>query len=177
MAKAKATTRRVIAKGRFLQLVSDNGWEYAERVKASGVVAVIAVTLEQQLILTEQFRPPVGKSVIDLPAGLAGDVTGAETEALVEAAKRELTEETGYSAKVWKHVYTAPTSPGLTSEVVTYFQANNARQLESGGGVEGEQITVHAIPLKSIRRWLRKRMNEGVYVDPKVYVALAFRLA
>ena len=61
--------------------------------------------------------------------------------------------------------------------MVTYFQANNARQLESGGGVEGEQITVHAIPLKSIRRWLRKRMNEGVYVDPKVYVALAFRLA
>ena len=177
MAKAKASTRRVIAKGRFLQLVSDNGWEYAERVKASGVVAVIAVTLEQQLILTEQFRPPVGKSVIDLPAGLAGDVTGAETEALVEAAKRELTEETGYSAKVWKHVYSAPTSPGLTSEVVTYFQANNARQLESGGGVEGEQITVHAIPLKSIRRWLWKRMNEGVYVDPKVYVALAFRLA
>lgn len=177
MARARATTRRVIAKGRFLQLVSDNGWEYAERVKASGVVAVVAVTLEQQLILTEQFRPPVGKNVIDLPAGLAGDVTGAETEALVEAAKRELVEETGYSAKVWKRIYTAPTSPGLTSEVVTYFQANNARQLESGGGVDGEQITVHTIPLQSIRRWLRKRMSEGVYVDPKVYVALAFRLA
>lgn len=177
MAKARATTRRVIAKGRFLQLVSDNGWEYAQRVKASGVVAVVAVTMEQQLILTEQFRPPVGKSVIDLPAGLAGDVTGAETEALVEAAKRELVEETGYSAKVWRLIYTAPTSPGLTSEVVTYFQANNARQLESGGGVDGEQITVHTIPLKSIRRWLRKRMSEGAYVDPKVYVALAFRLA
>lgn len=174
MAKAKATARKVIAKGKFLQLVSDNGWEYAERANASGVVAVIAVTLEQQLVLTEQFRPPVGKSVIDLPAGLAGDVTGAESEDLVEAAKRELTEETGYSAKVWKRVYTAPTSPGLTSEVVTYFQANNARQLESGGGVEGERITVQVIPLKSIRRWLRKRMNDGAYVDPKVYVALAF---
>ncbi len=62
MAKAKATTRRVIAQGRFLQLVNNNGWEYVERAKASGVVAVIAVTVEQQLILTEQFRPPSGRA-------------------------------------------------------------------------------------------------------------------
>lgn len=174
MAKSKALPRKVIGKGRFLQLVNDNGWEYAERVKASGIVAVIAVTQEQQLVLTEQHRPPVGRSVIDLPAGLAGDVTGSESEPLVNAASRELAEETGYTAKVWKEIYTAPTSPGLTSEVVTYFRANNARQRESGGGVDGEQITVHAIPLRSIRRWLKKRMDEGVYVDPKVYVALAF---
>ena len=166
--------RKTIAQGKFLQLVNDNGWEYAERVKASGVVAVIAITADRELVLTEQYRPPVQRSVIDLPAGLSGDITGQESEALVEAAKRELLEETGYEAKVWKAVYSAPSSPGLSSEIVEYFQASNARQQSTGGGVDGEKITTHAIPLRTIRRWLRARMSEGVYVDPKVYVAIAF---
>ena len=171
---APTTSRRnTIAKGRFLQLVNDNGWEYAERVKASGVVAVIAVTMDRELVLTEQYRAPVKRSVIDLPAGLSGDISGQEAEAIVEAAKRELLEETGYESKVWKAVYSAPSSPGLSSEIVDYFQASNARRRNQGGGVDGEQIITHVIPLRSIRRWLRTRMSEGVYVDPKVYVALA----
>lgn len=173
MTQPRSKKPRVIARGRFIQLVESGGWEYATRANASGVVAVIAVTLEQQLILTEQFRPPVGKMVIDLPAGLAGDIADQADELLVEAAKRELVEETGYTAKVWKQLYTAPSSPGMTNEIVTYFQARNARAVEAGGGVEGEQITSHAIPLRSIRRWLKTRMKQGVYVDPKVYVALA----
>ena len=168
------STRKTVTQGKFLQLVNDHGWEFVERVKASGVVAVMAITADRELVLTEQFRAPVQRAVIDLPAGLSGDITGQAAEALVEAAKRELLEETGYEAKVWKAVYTAPSSPGLTSEVVEYFQAHNARKQSDGGGVDGEQIITHAIPLRIVRRWLRTRMSEGVYVDPKVYVALAF---
>lgn len=170
----KPPLRKTITRGKYLQLVNDGGWEYAERVNASGVVAVIAVTSRRELVLTEQFRAPVKQLVIDLPAGLSGDVLGQESEALVEAAKRELEEETGYEAKAWKQVYTAPSSPGLSSEIVAYFQTSNARRKSAGGGVEGEQITTRVVPLRSIRRWLKTRMAEGVYVDPKVYVALAF---
>lgn len=167
-------SRKTIARGKFLQLVNDNGWEYAERIQSSGVVAVIAITANRELVLTEQYRVPVKSSVIDLPAGLSGDTAGQETEALVEAAKRELKEETGYESKVWKEIYTSPSSPGLSSEVVVYFQTNNARKKATGGGVEGEQITTHTIPLRTVRRWLRTQMNQGIYIDPKVYVALAF---
>ncbi len=169
-----SSTHKTVTRGKYLQLVNDGGWEYAERVNASGVVAVIALTTKRELVLTEQYRVPVKRSVIDLPAGLSGDIAGQESEELVKAAKRELEEETGYEGKVWKEVYLAPSSPGLSSEIVVYFQTSNARQKTTGGGVEGEQIITHAIPMRSIRRWLRTRMSEGVYVDPKVYVALAF---
>ena len=167
-------TRQTIAQGKFLQLVSDNGWEYVERVRASGVVAVMAVTANRELVLTEQYRAPVQRAVIDLPAGLSGDITGQEAEAHVEAAQRELLEETGFEAESWKAIYSAPSSPGLTSEIVDYFQASNARRTSTGGGVDGEQIVTHIIPLRTIRRWLRSRISDGMYVDPKVYVALAF---
>ncbi len=166
--------KTIIAKGKFLQLAKDGKWEYAERINASGVVAIIAMTVDHEIVLTEQHRVPVGARVIDLPAGLAGDIPGEEAEALVQAAQRELLEETGYSSKVWKPVYRAPSSPGLSSEIVDYFLANNARRVADGGGVEDEGITVHAIPLRTIRRWLRTKMAEGIMVDPKVYVALAF---
>ena len=165
--------KTIIAKGKFLQLAQEGTWEYAERINASGVVAIVAITVEREIVLTEQHRIPVGARVIDLPAGLAGDTAGEESEALVQAAQRELLEETGYSSKVWRAIYRAPSSPGLTSEVVDYFLANNARQTAAGGGVEGEGITVHTIPLRTIRRWLRGEMAKGLMVDPKVYVALA----
>ncbi|MEL6797861.1 MAG: DNA mismatch repair protein MutT, partial [Planctomycetota bacterium] len=62
-----------MATGRFLSLVSRNGWEFATRVNARGVVAVVATTEANELVLVEQFRPPVGRSVIEIPAGLVGD--------------------------------------------------------------------------------------------------------
>lgn len=164
----------IIAQGKFLKLVTNGHWEYTARVRASGVVAIVAITLDRELVLTEQYRVPVGAMVIDLPAGLSGDIPGGESEALLVAAQRELREETGYTSQAWKPLYRAPSSAGLTSEMVDYFQADNALRTATGGGVDGERITVHAISLRSLRRWLRSRMAEGVMIDPKVYVALAF---
>ena len=167
-------TRSTISTGKFLKLVREGTWEYAARVNASGVVAIVAITVDREIVLTEQHRVPVGAAVIDLPAGLSGDLPDAPAEALVVAAQRELLEETGYSSKVWKPIYRAPTSPGMTSEIVDYFLANNARRTGTGGGEGEEKITVHSVPLRTLRRWLRARMDAGVMVDPKVYVALAF---
>ena len=92
--------KTTLAEGRFVRLVKldPGGWEYVERVNASGVVVIIALTHEQRVVLVEQHRPPIGARVIELPAGLAGDVSGEEDEPLARAAARELEEETGYRA-------------------------------------------------------------------------------
>jgi ADP-ribose pyrophosphatase len=173
MAKKKSD-RTVLGKGKFLRLVRDGKWEIAERINARGVVAVIAVTDDREYVLTEQFRPAVGKLVIDVPAGLSGDVKGQENEALAVSAVRELTEETGFAAKTLKHLADCPSSPGLTSEVVSYFLADQITRTEEGGGVEGEQIQVQTPKLRTIKKWLAEQVAAGKLIDPKVYAGLYF---
>ncbi len=166
--------RNVVAAGKHLRLVSVDGWEFAERTTCSGVVAIIAVTDDGKLILTQQFRRPVARRVIDLPAGLAGDISGQEHEPLERAARRELLEETGYDAEEFNFLMRCPTSPGITNEIVSFFRAETIRRVNTGGGDASEDITVYAVPLKTIDKWLASQSPETTMVDHKVYAALHF---
>lgn len=164
----------MLGKGRFLQLVLDGQWEIAERVNARGAVAIIAVTDQQEYVLTDQYRPAVGCHVIDLPAGLCGDVQGQENELAKLSAQRELEEETGFRAKKLRHLGDCPSSPGLTSEVISYFLARGVSRIHAGGGVEHEAIVVQTPRLRSIKKWLKDQVAAGKLIDPKVYVGLYF---
>ena len=117
-------------------------WEYAERLNSPAGIVIIAVTPEDRLLLTEQYRVPMQKNVIELPAGLAGDEQYGGEES-VEAARRELREETGYEAAQWEQLMGGPTSPGLSNEVVIFFRGRNLRKVCSGGGTGDEKIHVH----------------------------------
>ncbi len=161
-----------IYQGKFLGLRDRDGWEYCFRTNAHAVVAIVAVTDEQSLLLTEQYRPPLQTRVIELPAGLAGDDVHGEDPVI--AAERELLEETGYRADHLLPLTAGPSSAGLTSEVIHFFLAENARRVAGGGGVGGEEIQVHHVPLNRVHRWLEDRQNQGLMVDPKVYTALYF---
>ncbi len=160
--------------GKHLRVLKRGHWEYVERIHARGAVVIAAVTEGGNLILTEQYRPPVANRVIELPAGLAGDIAGQETEELAAAARRELLEETGYEAREITLLTSGPPSAGLSSEMVTFFRAKGLRRAGDGGGVDHEEIQLHEVPLASVREWLEKRRNEGVLIDPKVYVGLYF---
>jgi len=166
--------RKILAAGNHLQLVSVDGWEFAERTNCRGVVAVVAVTEDRQLILTEQYRYPVERRVIDLPAGLAGDIAGEELEPLERAAMRELREETGYDAEEFEFLFRGPTSAGLTNEVISFFRAGPVRQVDAGGGDASEDIVVHTVPLATIDDWIASFSPATTLVDPKVYAALHF---
>ncbi|MCA9517037.1 MAG: NUDIX hydrolase [Myxococcales bacterium] len=169
-----ADDKQIIGAGRFTRLVSVAGWEYVERTNASGIVIIIAVTPEGRLLMVEQLRPPVGARVVELPAGLAGDLADAADEPLAEAARRELVEETGWDAAHMTRVAHGPLSAGLTSEVVTVFRADGLTRVGEGGGDESEDIVVHEVPFGEVPAFLRAREAAGALVDPKVYAALWF---
>lgn len=162
-----------IHEGKFLSYYrTEKGWEYVSRSNAKGCVAVLAITDDKRVILTEQFRPPVGRNVIELPAGLAGDIPLQEDEPLVTAAKRELKEETGYEAKNWTSLTEGTSSAGMTDEIVTIFYATGLTKLSEGGGVGGEQIKVHYVHQSDVPKWCRDRRSEGLHVDFKIFSAL-----
>src|SRR5215472_2570645 len=130
--------KTILHTGKFLSLVKEGRWEYAERVNATGVAVIVAVTDDQKLLLVEQYRIPVHTRIIELPAGIIGDEGGGKDESYAEAAKRELREETGYDAEKIELLTTGPASGGLTSEIVTLLRAAGLRRVSDGGGVAHE---------------------------------------
>lgn len=160
--------------GKFLALVKEGQWEYADRTNATGAAIIVAVTDERKLLLVEQYRIPVHARTIELPAGIIGDEQGKPNEDHAEAARRELEEETGYRAEHMDALTHGPASSGLTSETVTFLLATKLRRVGNGGGVAHENITVHEVPLNEIHDWLEARTRSGVLVDPKVYAGLYF---
>lgn len=159
-------------KGKFLQVIKAGRWEYADRLGTSGAVAILALTPEGKVLLTEQYRLPVKCRVIELPAGLAGDTAGNPAEPMAAAARRELLEETGYAAETLTCLAAGPPSAGLASEIVSFFLAIGLRRTSPGGGDGTEDIQVHEVPLTEIDQWLLCKTSEGVLVDPKVYAGL-----
>lgn len=166
--------RTTLHTGRFLSLVKEGHWEYADRTNATGAAIIVAVTDEQKLLLVEQYRIPVHARTIELPAGIIGDEPGSSGESQTEAANRELAEETGYRAGHIEALTHGPASSGLTSETVTLFLASKLHRVGAGGGVAHEDIAVHEVPLTDIHAWLEAKAQSGVLVDPKVYAGLYF---
>ena len=161
-------------KGEFLELKRDRHWEYVRRVKANGAVVIIAVTEAGELLLVEQTRIPLGGKTIELPAGITGDSDAVADESFESAARRELLEETGYSAATAEIILPGPTAPGLTSEQLTFVQMRGLVREHDGGGVDGEDITVHRVPLAQVHSWLTTRRGEGCFIEPRIYAGLWF---
>jgi len=167
-------TKITLHTGKFLALVKEGHWEFADRTNATGAAIIVAVTDEQRLLLVEQYRIPVHARTIELPAGIIGDEPDKGDEEHAEAARRELEEETGHRAERIDALTHGPASSGLTSETVTLFLATRLQRVGTGGGVAHENITVHEVPLSEVHAWLEMKASAGVLVDPKIYARLYF---
>lgn len=165
----------VLGEGRFARLVRRSGWEFVERCDTNRVVSIAARSTAGTLVLVEQYREPFGRRVIELPAGLVGDEGEARDEAYLEAARRELLEETGFVSEAWNLVARGSISPGLTIEDFALYTADQCVRTGAGGGVGNEEIIVHEAPLAGLAHWLEERKQGGCLVDAKVWFgALAF---
>jgi nicotinamidase/pyrazinamidase len=162
---------QTVARTEYLQILKRGRWEFAQRHCGQNAVAVSALTDAGCVVLVEQFRPAVGARVIELPAGLVGhDAEPDETPE--EAARRELREETGYEAKQVRQVFGGPSSAGLTDEFVSFVVATGLRRVSAGGGVSGERIDVHHVPLAQADEWILEKARQGSLVDARLFTGL-----
>ncbi len=160
----------ILLETKYLRVCCRDGWYYVERPGVTGIVGIIAVTDAGELVLVEQYRIPVSARCIELPAGLA-DVP---EEPLAETARRELLEETGFAAEKVKLLVEGVHSPGAVNHTMCLYQAEGLTRRHDGGGVDGEDITVHLVPLGQVPEFLDDMSRRGLHVDLKIYAALQF---
>jgi len=155
----------VMWQGRFITAKTRGKWEYVSR--ARGIKAAVILAMEaDHVLLVEQYRVPLAANCIELPAGLIGD--HEEGEDTLASAARELEEETGYRADSLEIVGEFFSSPGMVSESFSLVRAHGLTKVSDGGGVDGENITVHRIALADLAHFVQKKRAEGCAVDVKL---------
>jgi ADP-ribose pyrophosphatase len=160
--------------GQWLRLKKRAQWEYAERVNPSGAVLIVATTPANEVLFVEQFRVPIQRKTIEMPAGLIGDQPGTLNETAIESAHRELEEETGYRAERIEWIMSGPSSAGMSTEEIAFVRAHGLTRVGAGGGDATENIIVHHVPQSQCAQWLVQKGIEGYSIDPKLYAGLYF---
>jgi len=127
-----------------------------------GAVAILPFDRKGRIVLIRQFRPAVREWLLEIPAG-----TLEKGERPLACAKRELIEETGFTARQWKKLAVIYTTPGFCTETIHLFEARNLRPA-SGEKDDDEQIEVAAMSMAHVRRAIRL----GDICDAKTLSAL-----
>ena len=127
-----------------------------EIVKHPGAVAVIAVTKDKKIVLVEQFRKALERSIIEIPAGKIE--IGEEPEI---TALRELEEETGYTTASLQYVQSFATSPGFADEIIHLYFADNIEKMEQPVGLdEDEFVELLHVSLSEMEEMVK---NQQIY--------------
>jgi ADP-ribose pyrophosphatase len=155
----------IVWEGRYIVTKRRGPWEYVGRARGIGAAVILAID-DGHVLLVEQWRVPLQANCLELPAGLIGDDTAGE--AIEIAAARELEEETGYRAARIEIAGTFASSPGMVSETFTLVRAHGLTRVHDGGGVDGENITVHRVPLTRVTTFIDARRKDGVVIDAKL---------
>jgi ADP-ribose pyrophosphatase len=142
--------------------VSEPGGDKPQRrdmVRHQGSVVVLAMDegrSEPRVLLARQYRHAANANLWELPAGR---IDGGESE--LAAAKRELREETGYSARQWKRAFRYYASPGFLDETMALYLARGLEQGEAEPE-EDEVISKRLFPLSAVVRMaLNGKIQDG----------------
>jgi ADP-ribose pyrophosphatase len=164
----------VLHAGKWLTLKRRGHWEYVERNNPQGAVIIVAVTPDDRVLFVEQYRVPILKFTIEMPAGLIGDAGHEHDDSIATAARRELEEETGYTCARVVPLHSGPSSAGMSTEMMHFVRALDLRRIGEGGGDATEDIVVHAISRNEADAWLHTMAEKGYSIDPKLFAGLWF---
>lgn len=141
--------------GKIITVVKDQvampGGQSSQRdvVVHPGAVGVVALDDQGRVLLVEQYRHPVRRRLLELPAGLLDK----EGEPALTAAQRELGEEAGLAADRWEVLVDALSSPGMTDEAVRIYLARDVREIERDVQEHEElEMTSSWVPLEEAVR-------------------------
>lgn len=147
----KTLESKKVYKGKIIDVYRDkvkleNGKvTYRDVVRHIDAVAIFAIDNRENVLVVKQFRYPVGKELIELPAGLID-----EGETPLEAAKRELKEETGYKANKWDELIHFFTSAGCHDEMLYIYIAQDIEKVSGQDLDSGEILTYNKIPFQEL---------------------------
>jgi len=162
--------------GRFIAAKTRGRWEYVGRARGIKAAAILAIDDDadgtRHVILVSQYRVPLGRFCLEFPAGLVGDDDGADDEGPVDAATRELKEETGYAADRLEVMGEFYSSPGMVSECFTLLRATGLTKVSEGGGVSEEDIAVHRVALRDLSAFVDRWRAAGHAVDVRIAMLL-----
>lgn len=168
---------QTVWEGRFITAKTRGRWEYVGRSRGIRAAAIITIDEDpdgtRHVVLVSQYRVPLGRFCLEIPAGLVGDDDGSEGEPAIEAAARELEEETGYHADNLEVIGEFYSSPGMVTEMFTLLKATGLTKVSEGGGLPGENITVHRVPLDGLADFVAQWRADGHGVDVRVAMLMA----
>ena len=159
--------------GKFVLAKRRGRWEYASRARGIRAAVILAVDAGE-VILIEQYRVPLGRFCLELPAGLIGDETEGEDDLV--SAMRELEEETGYQAAQWDNLGEFYSSPGMVQESFTLLKATGLTRTGDGGGTEHEDIVVHRVPLDRVAETIAEHRAKGHAIDVRLLMLLGAQI-
>lgn len=165
----KLVSRQEIYDGRIIKVyndkvdLGDGRQTYREVVSHREASAVVAVNDKNEILMVTQYRYPIHQDLIELPAGLID-----EGETPLEAARRELREETGHAAAKWRLLTTAFSSPGCHDEVIHIFAAEDLTCV-SDLCLDGDEIlTFSPVPYDDILQ----KVKSGEIKDGKTIIGV-----
>ncbi len=157
----------IMWEGKFITTKKRGKWEFVSRSRGISAAVILAID-DGHVLLVEQFRTPLGCPCLELPAGLIGDENAGEDP--LDAAGRELEEETGYRASRLENLGQFYSSPGMISESFHMIRAYDVVKVGEGGGVSGENITVHRVALSTLPAFVAAKRAEGCAIDTKLLI-------
>ncbi|RHW41180.1 NUDIX hydrolase [Neobacillus notoginsengisoli] len=124
-----------------------------EIVKHPGAVAVIAVTDDNKIILVEQYRKAMERTMVEIPAGKL-----EKGEDPKECAHRELEEETGYECKELEWLTSFYTSPGFADEIIHLYIAKGLSKKENAASLdEDEFVNLEEVTLEQALEYVKEK--------------------